>query len=93
MDPTQMPLGDGMAGQASQQLQMRQKMIALQEAAANGDPQAQQILQQMQGGGQPQGAPPGMSQSQFGNGGQPAPPDVQAQRAKQLIQLLRQRGG
>lgn len=92
MDPSQFPLGSGMADQASQQLQMRQKMIALQEAAANGDPQAQAMLQQMQGGGQP---PPqgGMTQSQFGNGGQPIPADVQAQRAKQLIQLLRQRGG
>jgi hypothetical protein len=94
MDPTQMPLGSGMANQASQQLQQRPNMIALQEAAANGDPKAQQILMQMQqqqqGGGAPQG---GMSQSQFGNGGQPVPPDVQARRAKQLIELLRARGG
>lgn len=33
-----------------------------------------------------------MSQSGFGNGA-PIPPDVQARRAQQLIQLLRQRGG
>jgi len=42
-------------------------------------------------GAPPQGAPP-MSQSQFGNGG-PVPPDVQARRAQQLIQMLRMRGG
>lgn len=96
MDPTQMPLGNGMAGQAAQQLRQRSNMIALQKAASNGDPQAQQMLQQMQmqapqgAGGPPQG---GMSQSQFGNGGQPVPVDVQAKRAKQLIELLRARGG
>ncbi len=72
------------------------RMMALKEAAANGDPQAIQVLQQMQGGGAPQGGPPqqpGMSQQQFGNGGQPVPADVQARRAKQLIELLRARGG
>lgn len=34
-----------------------------------------------------------MSQSQFGNGQQPIPQDVQARRAQQLIQMLRARGG
>lgn len=92
-----MPLGSGMANQAAQQLRQRPNMIQLQEDAANGDPQAQQMLQQMQmqaqggaGGPPPQG---GMGQSQFGNGGQPVPVDVQAKRAKQLIELLRARGG
>lgn len=92
MDPNQFPLGNGMAGQAAQQLRQRPQMIALQEAAANGDPQAQAMLQQMQmqqQGGAPQG---GMSQSEFGGGGRPVPPDVQAKRAKQLIELLRARG-
>lgn len=73
------------------------RMAMIREAAANGDPQAQAMLQQIQGGGQtpPQGQPPGMSQSQFsgyGNGA-PVPADVQAQKAKQLIQILRARGG
>lgn len=92
MDPTQAPLGNRMAGQAAQQLRQRPQMLQLQEAAAAGDPQAQQMLMQMQGQGG--GSPPqgGMSQSEFGNGGQPVPVDVQAKRAKQLIELLRARG-
>lgn len=93
MDPSQFPLGNGMAGQAAQQLRQRPQMIQLQEAAANGDPRAQQMLQQMQGGGGGQPPPQGgMSQSEFGNGGQPVPADVQAKRARQLIELLRARG-
>ena len=80
----------------------------LQMRAQQGDPQAIQMLQELMGGGGPPGGPPGaggpppgppqggpppqMSQSQFGNGG-PVPADIQAQRAQQLIQLLRARGG
>lgn len=94
MDPMQAPLGNGMAGQARGLIAQRPEILALQERAAMGDPQAQQqlamIQQQQQGGG---GGAPGMTQTQFGNGGQPVPADVQAQRAKQLIQLLRARGG
>jgi len=97
MNPMQAPLGNGMAGQARDQIAARGPILQLQERAAMGDPQAQQMLQQMQaqqqgGGGPPPGGPPGgMSQSEFGNGGQPVPPDVQARRARQLIELLRAR--
>lgn len=74
----------------------------LEQLAAAGDPRAIAMLQQLQaqqaqagGGGPPQGAPMpgpgGMSQSQFGNGGGTVSPDVQAARAQQLIQLLRNR--
>lgn len=70
--------------------------IDLQRRARQGDPQAIATLQELQGGSQGQPMPtspqPGMSQSQFGNG-QPVPADVQARRAKQLIELLRARDG
>jgi hypothetical protein len=94
MDPTQVPLGNGMVGQARDQLAGRGQMLQLQERAALGDPEAIAQLQQMQAqqqGGRPPGQP-GMSQSEFGNGGAPVPPDVQARRAKQLIELLRAQG-
>jgi hypothetical protein len=75
----------------------------LRMRARQGDPQAIQELQMIQaemgaqGGGMPpqgQPMPPqgGMSQSQFGGGGQPIPADIQARRAQQLIQMLRARG-
>lgn len=73
-------------------------VLALKQRAAQGDPSAVQELQ-MLGMGGPQGAPQqpqmppqgAMSQSDFGNGGKQVPPDVQAKRAKQLIELLRAR--
>ena len=79
----------------------------LEAMAAAGDPRAIAMLQQMQaaqGGGAPQGMPPGggapqgmpppgMGQLSPQGGGAPIPPDVQARRAQQLIQLLRARGG
>lgn len=94
-----MPLGPQMGPMVAPALDPN-RMMQIREAAQNGDPQAQQMLQQMSGGapqgGPPQGGPPpgppGMSQSQFGNG-QPVPEDVQRRRAEQLIQLLRARGG
>lgn len=77
-----------------------QGMLALKARAAQGDPQAQQMLQELGSqmspppsptmpnpGMPPQGA---MTQSQFGNS-QPIPPDVAARRAQQLIKLLRER--
>lgn len=70
-------------------------MMDLQMRARQGDPQAIAMLQELQGGGgMPPQAPPqgGMSQSQFGGGGQPIPADIQARRAQQLIALLRSRG-
>ena len=74
-------------------------MLNLQERARQGDPQAIQMLQELQGGqgqppqlGMPPPGPGGMSQSQFG-GGRPVPPDVAARRAQQLIELLRARDG
>lgn len=117
----QQPMSPDMAQMAPAILRQRQQMIQLQEAAANGDPQAIQMLRGMQGAGAggppagdpaaggappvggppamgaggppPAGPPPGaMTQSQFGNGGQPIPPDVQAARAAALIKLLRARG-
>lgn len=78
-----------------------QGMLALKARAAQGDPQAQQMLQEL-GSGSPSmtspspmpnpGVPPqgAMTQSQFGNS-QPIPPDVAARRAQQLIKLLRER--
>ena len=46
-----------------------------------------------QGGMPPAGgAPPGMGQLSPQGGGAPIPPDVQARRAQQLIQLLRAQG-
>jgi hypothetical protein len=61
--------------------------------AAAGDPQAIAIMQQQQaaqqGGGMP---PPGQGQLSPQGGGAPIPPDVQARRAQQLIQLLRAQG-
>lgn len=80
---------------APQMLRNRDQMIQLQMAAANGDPQAQAMLQQMQGGGAPQPPqqPPGMSQAEFsGYGNGAVPPDVAAARTKKLIELLRARG-
>ena len=82
---------------APQMLRNRDQLIQLQMAAANGDPQAQAMLQQMQGGGGAPGGPPqqppGMSQSQFsGYGNGAVPPDVAAARTKKLIELLRARG-
>lgn len=77
-----------------------QGMLALKSRAAQGDPQAIQMLQDlgmappgMQGQQQPPMAPPqgDMTQSQFGNA-QKVPPDVAAKRAAQLIKLLRERG-
>jgi hypothetical protein len=68
-------------------------MMDLQMRARQGDPQAIAMLQELQGGGMPaQGMPPqGMTQSQFGGGGRPIPADIQARRAKQLIEMLRAR--
>lgn len=69
-------------------------MMDLQMRARQGDPQAIAMLQELQGGGMPaQGIPPqgGMTQSQFGGGGRPIPADIQARRAKQLIEMLRAR--
>jgi hypothetical protein len=68
-------------------------LINLQQRARQGDPQAIQMLQALMGGGQPPMAPPqgGMSQAQFSGGGQPIPADIQARRAKQLIEMLRAR--
>lgn len=76
-----------------------QGMLALKARAAQGDPQAQQMLQElgmappgMQGQQPPMAPPQGdMTQSQFGNA-QKVPPDVAAKRAAQLIKLLRERG-
>lgn len=93
MGPMDAPLGNGMADRARGQIANRPQMIALQERAAMGDPEAARILQQMQAAQQGGGAPPGgMSQSEFGNGGQRVPPDVQARRTRQLIELLRAQG-
>jgi hypothetical protein len=72
----------------------------LRMRAQQGDPQAIQELQfieqQMGSGGQPgmppQGVPPGQGQLSPQGGGGPIPSDVQARRAKQLIELLRARG-
>lgn len=72
-------------------------LLDLQRRARQGDPQAIQLLQELQGsqGGMPPGGPMpgpgGMSQSQFGGGGQPVPADVQARKAQQLIEMLRAR--
>ena len=79
-------------------------MLNLQQRARQGDPQAIQLLQELGGGGmppqQPGMVPPGqgqlspqggMSQSQFGGGGQPVPADAQARKAKMLIEMLRRR--
>lgn len=69
----------------------------LQMRARQGDPQAIQTLNELQGlGGSggampPGGAPGGMTQSQFGGGGQPMPADAQARKAKMLIEMLRKR--
>lgn len=75
------------------------RLMELKMRAAQGDPQAVQVLQSMQGGGggPPGGPPPGMvppGQGQLSpQGGSPPSSDVQAQRARQLIELLRARGG
>lgn len=101
------PVGPQDAGQMVPPQLNPQVMMQLREAAANGDPRAIAQLQAFQGaqgaqpaqGAAPAGAMPGaggappMTQSQFGNGGAPIPPDVQARRAQQLIQMLRARGG
>lgn len=77
----------------------------LQAAAAAGNPQAIQQLQAMQqsrqgppgappGTGAPGMSPPGMGMApppQQGFTGASVPPDIQAQRANQLIQILRSR--
>lgn len=74
----------------------------LESMAAAGDPRAIAALQEQQrmqggGGGMPPGGPggppgmppPGQGQLSPQGGGMPIPPDVQARRAQQLIQLLR----
>lgn len=73
-------------------------LIQLQQRARQGDPQAIQMLQELQGGqgmplqGQtPMPGPGGMSQSQFGNGGGGIPADAQARKTQQLIEMLRRR--
>lgn len=81
-------------------------MLQLKQRAAQGDPQAIEMLQAL-GAMPPQGqpsmgstgpsmapqAPPqgDMTQSQFGNGGMPVSPDEKARRAAQLIKMLRAR--
>lgn len=85
--------GDPQAQQALAQL-AQQGGGAPQGMAPGGPPGGMppmQGAQPMPGAG---GMPPAgdMSQSQFGNGGAPIPPDVQARRAQQLIQMLRARG-
>lgn len=83
------------------------RLRQLQIAASQGDPQAQAVLQGMQGGGAPPGgggmppmqgaqpmAPlPGMGQLSPQGGGAPVSPDVAARRAQDLINILRRRGG
>ena len=75
-------------------------LLNLQQRARQGDPQAIQLLQELgQGGGgvppqgmAPQGGvPPGQGQLSPQGGGAPIPSDVQARRAKQLIEMLRAR--
>ena len=105
--PGGQPMPPDMGQMAPQALRQRQMMLQLQEAAAQGDPSAQQQLAQMQGGpppGGPGGMPPmggappmqgapSMSQAEFSGYGKPQNADVQARQAAQLIQLLRARGG
>lgn len=70
-------------------------MLNLQQRARQGDPQAIQLLQELGGGGmppqQPGMVPPGQGQLSPQGGGAPIPADVQARRAKQLIEMLRAR--
>lgn len=72
-------------------------LLNLQQRARQGDPQAIAMLQELQGGGMPpqgmppQGVPPGQGQLSPQGGGAPIPSDVQARRAKQLIEMLRAR--
>ena len=75
-------------------------MLDLQRRARMGDPDAIATLQELGAGGggmSPQGmppqggVPPGQGQLSPQGGGQPIPADVQARRAKQLIEMLRAR--
>lgn len=57
LQPQGSPNGPDMSAMAPAILRQRAMMLQLQEAAANGDPQAKAQLMQMQGGGG--GPPPG----------------------------------